>query len=958
MYFFRKHTVLATCLLCALAMQAQRFRITELPNQEKLPVANVHRIMLDREGYMWYATEGGGLCRDDGYRIEIFRSDKNNPSLLASNNITCMTEDWDGCIWFGTTKGAYILDKKDYSIQRIEDDGIKGNYIPGILATKDSAVWISASGRIFRYRPQRAGAPGSARLRHGDSGFQIESYPSEWKGQPCNIVNFYERADGIPVALQGGGGLLVFDPSANRFKAMRWTSEYAPNYITAGTAADELWVGTWGQGVVRYHPSATGETPLLVPQPATVGQDGLGSFRSQVLNIHYDKRHNLLWTVSMDDLYAYRIEQGMLRPYDTEKFLPKGKKILDNAITDRNGNLWVPGYSPHTFIVHTAESVLRRDSVKAMSDATGYRVMVDRIVREDDRYYWIWQGRTNLSLYDSREQVMVFTDRNAHPAPFSTAKCLEKRHGAPGIWTCSEKQLFYVWHQGGDIFRSTVEPVKVKENIRTLCDDRKGHLYIGTDDAVYRYDYNGNGFRPLSTSTGAVLAITVSTDGTVFFASDKRGVCRLERQKDQSFKLQPIPSGSTSPGGFCTLAAAPDGTLWAGTSRGNVCHYSAQDGRLLEDEKAGNKNGDAIKGIVTDATGHVWILTDKYLKEYNPDHGVSRSLSSSDPKINMDYFHTVCREGDSICLGGIGAFCMIAPSENLSEKEVGPTPTLWFTDGVRHIPGTGERDLYLGHGTEDVEIFVTTFDYLHADSIQFAYRLNCRGEWTVLPKGTNRIVPDRIPVGTSELEVKATDKSGIWQEPVVCLTLHRELHWAVTAAIYTLFIIVTAGGVMLYIRRRRKKGKKAIPVFRPRPAVEKRPEDTPAMSPSAKADEEFLRRAVETIHKNIDNADYSVEQFSNDMFMSRMNMYRKLQMLTSQKPSEFIRDIRLERAVELMQTTDLSVSEIVDRVGFGTPRYFSKCFKEKYGVSPSQYHRSIRQRKESSAADGNGTDVT
>ena len=105
----------------------------------------------------------------------------------------------------------------------------------------------------------------------------------------------------------------------------------------------------------------------------------------------------------------------------------------------------------------------------------------------------------------------------------------------------------------------------------------------------------------------------------------------------------------------------------------------------------------------------------------------------------------------------------------------------------------------------------------------------------------------------------------------------------------------------------------------------------------SKADEDFLRRAAETVEKNLDNADYSVEQFSADMCMSRMNLYRKLQTLTAQKPSEFVRDIRLQRAAELLRNADLSLAEVVDRVGFGTPRYFSKCFKEKYGLSPSQY---------------------
>lgn len=72
--------------------------------------------------------------------------------------------------------------------------------------------------------------------------------------------------------------------------------------------------------------------------------------------------------------------------------------------------------------------------------------------------------------------------------------------------------------------------------------------------------------------------------------------------------------------------------------------------------------------------------------------------------------------------------------------------------------------------------------------------------------------------------------------------------------------------------------------------------------------------------------------------MSRMNLYRKLQIITGQKPTEFIRSIRLKKAAGLLTHTELTVIEISEKVGFSTPSYFSKCFKEMFGVLPTQYH--------------------
>ena len=71
--------------------------------------------------------------------------------------------------------------------------------------------------------------------------------------------------------------------------------------------------------------------------------------------------------------------------------------------------------------------------------------------------------------------------------------------------------------------------------------------------------------------------------------------------------------------------------------------------------------------------------------------------------------------------------------------------------------------------------------------------------------------------------------------------------------------------------------------------------------------------------------------------MSRMNLYRKLQSLTGQTPSEFIRAIRLKKGAQMLVSGVASVAEVADRVGFSTPSYFSKCFKEMFGVLPTQY---------------------
>lgn len=103
------------------------------------------------------------------------------------------------------------------------------------------------------------------------------------------------------------------------------------------------------------------------------------------------------------------------------------------------------------------------------------------------------------------------------------------------------------------------------------------------------------------------------------------------------------------------------------------------------------------------------------------------------------------------------------------------------------------------------------------------------------------------------------------------------------------------------------------------------------------ADEGFVKRILESIEANMNNAEYSVEELGLDVGMSRMQLYRKLKALTGQSANEFIRTIRLKRAAQLLEQNQLTIAEITYEVGFNDLQYFRECFKKLFGVTPSEY---------------------
>jgi ligand-binding sensor domain-containing protein/signal transduction histidine kinase/DNA-binding response OmpR family regulator len=104
-------------------------------------------------------------------------------------------------------------------------------------------------------------------------------------------------------------------------------------------------------------------------------------------------------------------------------------------------------------------------------------------------------------------------------------------------------------------------------------------------------------------------------------------------------------------------------------------------------------------------------------------------------------------------------------------------------------------------------------------------------------------------------------------------------------------------------------------------------------------DEQFISKAVKLVEDNLSNADFTVEELSSEMAMSRMYLYKKLLSLTGKTPVEFIRIIRMRRAASLLEKSQLTVSEIAYQVGFNNPKYFARLFKEEFKVLPTEYRK-------------------
>lgn len=101
-------------------------------------------------------------------------------------------------------------------------------------------------------------------------------------------------------------------------------------------------------------------------------------------------------------------------------------------------------------------------------------------------------------------------------------------------------------------------------------------------------------------------------------------------------------------------------------------------------------------------------------------------------------------------------------------------------------------------------------------------------------------------------------------------------------------------------------------------------------------DQSFIKQLRKVIKSHIPDADYSVEDLGDEMGLSRVQLYRKVKALTGYSVVDLLRKARLAKAKHLLETTDMNISEVAYEVGFTTPSYFTKRFKEEYGIKPGE----------------------
>ena len=889
----------------ALLNATPALRLFYLPTQQMLPVAQIHDIIQDDEGYMWYATPGG-LCRDNGYQIDVFRPGQNDGGCLRNANIRCL-RSMDNRIIFGTDSGMYVLDKRDYTFRSVAL-GTKGErQTDALLIAHDGTVWVSVGHWMVHLDHQLRAL---CRLRDSHAGMSL-----------------YEDSRHRIFHLQWQGGLSVLYPGAHSLRSLSWQGSY-PTFMTeADRKTGDYWIGTFGNGIVRYHLS----DGKLTPQAATlVGDDD----SRQVINLLADNHQGLIWATTMNSLDAYRSINGSLQRVVNSWTLPEGHLIIDRLFQDRTGNLWVSGFSPQTFILAPDVAAVQRDAVEAMHRVTGFKLLPDRMVRDDDGAYWIWQGRYGLALYQPGRAIKFLSRQSGLKW---VERTLAKSRSTTGIFAAAGDTYYYIHHQGDAILSKPLGKLPHDE-VTALGEDNLGRLWVAGRKGISQYALMGACQHMVWQHTLSYPAVmAVGTDACFVSAPD--GVWRI----DGNGHATRCCKGDNA---ITSLAVAPDGTPWAGTTDGKVLHITG--GQALVEKVKSSESHNAVKQVAFDRVGHLWVLFDQKVCQYDMYNNARQTWTADNADVQVDYFFALEPLHDGMGVGGAGAYCIFPLLGDLSPHDFSTAQpkvsTLTTADGKVMFLSDRNDEAELPSKQSTLILALCTGEHLHSANVTFAYKLD-NGEWITLEQGQNQVYLYNLPSGRHQLFVKATDRFGNWGQPRMCLTITRLVPWYLSWWACLLYIFMAAAALWLLKQLNQRLRYLGRLQYLRREVSLKQISLEPADISSKRYDTELMRRLLAAIEQHLGEVDFNVVQLSEAVGMSRVNVYRKTKELTGKNPTDLIKEVRLKHAAELLrQENNATVADIASKVGFATPSYFSRCFKDMFGVLPNQYrHKSGEQ---------------
>ena len=431
--------------------------------------------------------------------------------------------------------------------------------------------------------------------------------------------------------------------------------------------------------------------------------------------------------------------------------------------------------------------------------------------------------------------------------------------------------------------------------VRNIVEDQQSRIWIGTIDGLMSIESNFN------------------SPSQIHFTT----------YRDQ-------PEASFANNDIYTLYRDQTGQIWIGAFGGGL--QKLGEGPLGPREGLRN---DVIYSITEDQQRRLWLATEAGLSCYNQQTGRIRNFDCYDgiPAVEIEEASATCTRDGHLWIGTKTGILIFSPDQLQTSNTNYPTFIIDVTTdnqpyvGEKALPYSDEIEMHYDQNTFTIEFATLKYQ----DHAQLSYRYQLEGydrDWHYA--GPHPVASyNEVPPGNYTFVVEAIDDANPTLQSSARLTIHILPPWWATWWAYLIYLSVAALIAWLIIRTMLKMTRMRNEIY-----ISQR---LAKLTSKPDVGDQFIDRLHHIIRQNIANSQFNIDEMATEMRLSRSAFYKKVKALTGFAPVDLLKEFRLSHAAELLNTTNLNITEVAFRSGFKDPGYFGKCFRKRYGMSPREY---------------------
>ena len=912
----------------SVAKAQQDFMFFETLPAEYLPSGEVSSLYQDSEGFLWIATYDG-VVRYDGYqsvKYELSPEDHNTYELFHG-----LCEDIDGNLYIGTERGLLMLDKAQKKIVSVRQPEIQGLNVTDIITDESGRVWVCGDYGVFRkdvngkFMRQELRRSSSEEPLTGMVDMTIDQHDNLW-------ITSWNK------------GLCRYDLNTGKiYRYSRGDLQYS--YVLHCDENSDLWIGTWGKGLLKVSPQDIMDDDLVYTRYSHHPGRNTSLLDDIIYDIDQDASGNI-WVGSRSGLSILSDpERGVFRnefPKDTYGSLPYNE--VNAILRTTDGTMWLGmmggGVCRTDFMEGAAVSDIVFMNIDNVRDK--YKTSSVRSIHQiDPNMYWFGLAGRGMIMYDLRTTIFANYSDMPYFAGFptiSTVDCIHRRKTTGeycfgtyenGLWLYDAEKDF------ATVINSTTRSTMTDDCIQALEEDDSGNVWIGTIRGFYVMD-TLNVIHSVSGSDKVFANCKVSDisadstrTNTVWIATDCHGVLKA-KYTDKAIKVKSyIVEGKRNVSQFVTVYADSNGKVWAGSAHDGLYLYSQEGDCFERVDACAFLAGKTVLNISEGPKGNIWVTTEDMVFSFDDDQLLFyHNLTGNDRFSSFNRNTSLYLPEENKMVYGYNRGIALFPTGNVVNKK--SSFKVAITDFI--------VDKFDVKATFSLFKFKNTFDAV------YSYRLTREGdkpgEWYITNGRNNVARFTNLKAGNYSLEV--CGKGDPCEEFTQVLVKNfkidsrfRKLWWLLPV------FLLLVGAVMWSVKSSKKK---------PAP-------DEDLLSITDNGDVEmvemsfevrrveltppnqlFMQKVLKVVNEHLADSEFRQTDFAKEMAMSQTVLTEKVKAMTGNTPMAFLTNTRLQMAYTLIQEVKdgIQVADLAYSVGFNDAKYFSKKFKEKYGISPNK----------------------